>query len=111
VADTRTSVDGPRAAEIGRLGGEARANALSPTRRSEIARQAARSRWAGAAGALQTAERREARRRARRVAVELLEALEAVVGAVDASRNAGRQIRRAACDARTVIALAKAKGG
>jgi hypothetical protein len=34
------------AAELGSLGGKARAEVLKPEKRSEIARQAARSRWA-----------------------------------------------------------------
>lgn len=33
------------AAELGRMGGKARAQAMTPERRSEIAREAAKKRW------------------------------------------------------------------
>lgn len=36
----------PLAVELGRRGGKARAAALSPAKRSEIAKQGAKSRWA-----------------------------------------------------------------
>ena len=39
-------VAAPRQQAAGRAGGPARAKALSPERRSEIARQAAQARWA-----------------------------------------------------------------
>lgn len=39
----------PAAQSLGQLGGKARAAALSPKRRSAIAKKAAKSRWKGAA--------------------------------------------------------------
>lgn len=43
--DTDKPAKNPAAAELGRLGGQARAKKLSKKRRAEIARKAAASRW------------------------------------------------------------------
>jgi general stress protein YciG len=44
VPDTEEDRKNPAAAELGRKGGQARAQALAPERRAEIAREAGRSR-------------------------------------------------------------------
>ena len=56
-------------AKRGRLGARARANALSPERRSEIARKAVEARWAKVQHEAEAVERVD--RQARKIAIEL----------------------------------------